>query len=70
MKVRIYYKLYFILVCNTGLYHCIRAPAINYNAALSVVPRPRAEAAELARADCGARRGGAKLRLATCSGTF
>jgi len=30
----------------------------------------RAKAAELARTDCKARKGGTKLRLATCSGTF
>jgi hypothetical protein len=30
----------------------------------------REKAAELARADCKARKGGTKLRLATCSGTF
>ena len=44
--------------------------AIAPNAALNVVPYLRAKAAGLARADCKARKGGSKLRLTACSGTF
>jgi len=41
-----------------------------YNAALNVVPQLRAQSAELAQADSGARKCGIKLRLTACSGTF
>lgn len=40
------------------------------NAALNVVPPLRAQSAELAQADSGARKCGIKLRLTVCSGTF
>jgi len=43
---------------------------IGYNAALNVVPLLRAQSAELAQADSGARKCGIKLRLTACSGTF
>jgi len=40
------------------------------NAALNAVPPLRAQSAELAHADSGARKCGIKLRLTACSGTF
>ena len=40
------------------------------NAALNAVPTLRAQSAELAQADSGARKCGIKLRLTSCSGTF
>jgi len=40
------------------------------NAALNEVPPLRAQSAELAQADSGARKCGSKLRLTVCSGTF
>jgi len=40
------------------------------NAALNEVPPMRAQSAELAQADSGARKCGSKLRLTVCSGTF
>ena len=43
---------------------------IEHNAALNVVPPLRAQSAELAQADSGARKCGIKLRLTACSGTF
>ena len=43
---------------------------MKHNAALNAVPPLRAQSAELAQADSGARKCGSKLRLAVCSGTF
>ncbi len=40
------------------------------NAVLNVVPLLRAQSAELAQADSGARKCGIKLRLTACSGPF
>ena len=43
---------------------------MSHNVALNIVPPVRAQSAELAQADSGARKGGIKLRLTACSGTF